>query len=172
MLDTRGLVIGELAVRQKFLSRAQLDEVVALQQRNGFTQPLGALMLEKKLLSREQLDHLLREQKQAIADYERQLSVSGLFGRIAIDQGFLGEPQLAEAIRRQLARDAEGKHTKIGQILLQMRALTPAQFWTIIKSQGVFKCGACGHLLDQPRLENSAIHCEKCGKPALSLEEG
>jgi Zn finger protein HypA/HybF involved in hydrogenase expression len=40
------------------------------------------------------------------------------------------------------------------------------------KAQGAFKCGACGHLLDQPRLENSAILCEKCGKAALSLEEG
>lgn len=171
MLDTRGLVIGELAIRHKFLTRPQLEEVVALQQKNGFTQPLGALMLEKKFLSREQLDTLLRQQRQAITDYERALSVSGLFGRIAIEQGFLSEGQLAEAIRRQLALDGEGKHAKIGQILLRMRALTPAQFWEIIRAQGTFKCGACGHTLAAPKTEKSALLCEKCGKPVLSLDE-
>ena len=128
-------------------------------------------MLERKLISREQLDSLLKHQKQAIADYERALSISGLFGRIAIDQGFISEKQLAEAIRKQLALDFEKKHTKIGQILLRMKALTPSQFWEIIHAQGVFKCGYCRHVLDQPRIDNAAIFCEKCSKPALSLDE-
>ena len=171
MLDTRGLVIGELAVREHFLTREQLDEVISHQQRNGFTQPLGALMLERKLLSHEQLDSLLKRQKQAIGEYERTLSISGLFGRIAIDQGYISEKQLAEAIRRQLALDFEKKHTKIGQILLRMKAVTPSQFWEIIHAQGVFRCGHCGHVLDQPRIDNAAIFCEKCAKPALSLED-
>ena len=171
MLDTRGLVIGELAVRENYLTREQLEELVGFQQSNGFTQPLGALMLERKMISREELDALLKRQKQAITDYEKALSVSGLFGRIAIEQGFLSEKQLAQAIRLQLADDFEGKHAKIGQILLKMKALTPSQFWEIIRAQGVFKCAHCGHLLDHPRIDNAAIFCEKCSKPTLSLEE-
>ena len=171
MLDTRGLVIGELSVRENYLTREELEELVGLQQRNGFTQPLGALMLERKIITREQLDALLKRQRQVITDYEKALSVSGLFGRIAIEQGYISEKQLAEAIRRQLAMDFDGKHAKIGQILLRQKAITPAQFWEIIRSQGVFKCGSCGHTLDQPRIDNAAIFCEKCSKPALSLED-
>ena len=171
MLDTRGLVIGELAVRDRLVSRDQLDEVVELQQKGGFRQPLGSLMLERKLLSRHQLEDLLKRQKQVLADYEKTLSVSGLFGRIAIELGMITEKQLAEAIRRQLALDFEGKHTKIGQILLSLRALSPTQFWEVIRSQGAFRCGDCGHTLEQPRIEKTAIACEKCGKPALSLAE-
>ncbi|HVE41298.1 MAG TPA: zinc ribbon domain-containing protein [Planctomycetota bacterium] len=169
MLDTRGLVIGELAVRDRLISRDQLDDVVSVQQKGGFSQPLGSLMLEQRLLTRPQLDGLLQRQKQVLQDYEKILSVSGLFGRIAIELGMIGEKELAEAIRRQLALDFEGKHTKIGQILLSMKAISPAQFWEVIHSQGVFKCGDCGHTLDQPRFEKSSIHCEKCGRPALSL---
>jgi hypothetical protein len=169
MLDTRGLVIGELAVRDRLISRDQLEDVVRVQQKGGFNQPLGSLMLEQKLLTRPQLDGLLLRQKQALHDYEKILSVSGLFGRIAIELGMIGEKELAEAIRRQLAMDFDGRLTKIGQILLQMKAISTSQFWEVIHSQGVFKCGDCGHTLDQPRIQKSSIHCEKCGKAALSL---
>jgi hypothetical protein len=129
-------------------------------------------MLERKLLTRPQLDGLLKRQKQVLQDYEKTLSVSGLFGRIAIELEMIEERQLAEAIRRQLALDFEGKHTKIGQILLAMKVIDPAQFWEVIHSQGDFRCGDCGHTLDTPNFRQSAIHCEKCGKPALSLDEG
>jgi hypothetical protein len=171
MLDTRGLVIGELAVRDRLISRDQLDDVVAVQQSGGFSQPLGSLMLEQKLLTPPQLDGLLERQKQVLQDYEKLLSVSGLFGRIAIELGMIGEKELAEAIRRQLAHDFDGRNTKIGQILLSMKAISAAQFWEVIHSQGVFRCGGCGHTLDHPKFQKSAIHCEKCGKPALSLVE-
>jgi len=169
MLDTRGLVIGELAVRDRLISRDQLDEVVAMQLKGGFSQPLGSLMLDHQLLTRPQLDSLLQRQKQVLLDYERTLSVSGLFGRIAIELGMIDEKQLAAAIRRQLTLDFDGERTKIGQILLSMKAIDASQFWEVIHSQGVFKCGGCGHALDNPRFEKSSIHCEKCGKPVLSL---
>jgi hypothetical protein len=129
-------------------------------------------MLERKLLTRPQLDSLLQRQKQVLQDYEKTLSVSGLFGRIAIELGMIDEKQLAEAIRRQLAADFDGRHTKIGQILLSMKAISPRQFWDVIHSQGAFRCGDCGHTLDKPKILKTAIHCEKCGKPALSLDEG
>ncbi|HUR38317.1 MAG TPA: hypothetical protein VM222_02435 [Planctomycetota bacterium] len=172
MLDTRGLVIGELAVRDRLISRDQLDDIVDLQQKNNFSQPLGSLMLERKLLTKAQLDSLLQRQKEVLQDYERALSVSGLFGRIAIEVGLITEQQLATAIRRQLTLDFQGKRTKIGQILLAMKAIRPSGFWEVIRAQGTFRCGDCGHVLDEPRFEQTAIHCEKCGKPALSLDEG
>jgi len=165
-------VIGELAVRDRLISRDQLEDVVEVQQKGGFSQPLGSLMLERKLLTRPQLDGLLQRQKQVLQDYEKTLSVSGLFGRIAIELGMIGEKQLAEGIRRQLAADFDGRHTKIGQILLSMKAISPRQFWDVIHSQGAFRCGDCGHTLDKPKILKTAIHCEKCGKPALSLDEG
>jgi len=172
MLDTRGLVIGELAVRDRLITRDQLDEVVDLQQKSNFSQPLGSLMLERKLLTHAQLDGLLQRQKEVLQDYEKALSVSGLFGRIAIEVGLITEQQLSTAIRRQLTLDFQGKRTKIGQILLAMKAIRPSGFWEVIRAQGTFRCGDCGHILDEPRFEQTAIHCEKCGKPALSLDEG
>jgi len=53
-----------------------------------------------------------------------------------------------------------------------MKAIRPSGFWEVIRAQGTFRCGDCGHVLDEPRFEQTAIHCEKCGKPALSLDEG
>jgi hypothetical protein len=171
MLDTRGLVIGELAVRDRLITREQLASVVRTQEQDGFSRPLGSLMLERSYLTRDQLDDLLRRQRQVLNEYEKTLSVSGLFGRIAIERGFITERDLAEAIRRQLSLDGEGKRLRIGQILIRMKALSPLQFWEIIHSQGLFKCGACGHLLDAPRLQGLDLYCEKCGKLALTLDE-
>ena len=171
MLDTRGLVIGELAVREKLIDRAQLDRIVALQERRNYAQPIDALMLEQKLLSHQQLESLLKRQKQALSEYERTIAVSGLFGRIAIERGYITERELGEAIRQQLALDAEGKRVKIGQILIRMKSMTLVQFWEIIHAQGLFKCGACGHILDAPRVEGTSLLCEKCHKPALVLDE-
>ena len=172
MLDTRGLVLGELAVREKLITRDQLDDIIALQEKWKFSQPLGALMLEEKVLSKAQLDSLLRRQKQALADYEKTVAVSGLFGRIAIERGYITEHELAAAIRHQIALDGDGKRHKIGQILMQQKSLTLIQFWEIIHAQGLFRCGGCGHGLDAPRIEGSSIFCERCGKPALSMDEG
>ena len=171
MLDTRGLVIGELAVREKLITREQLDHVISLQERRGFAQPLGALMLEQKLLTHPQLDGLLRRQKQTLGQLEREVSVSGLFGRIAIERGFITEKELADAIRRQLAKEGDGQRPKIGQILIQMKSMTLVQFWEIIHAQGLFKCGGCGHNLDAPRIQGPALLCEKCGKPAITVDE-
>ena len=171
MLDTRGLVIGELAVRERLITREQLEYVIGLQERRGFAQPLGALMLEQKLLTHQQLDSLLRQQKSFLSEFEREVSVSGLFGRIAIERGFITEKELAEAIRRQLALDAEGKRPKIGQILISMKAMSLLQFWEIIHAQGLFKCGGCGHTLHAPRIEGLALFCEKCGKAAITVDE-
>ncbi len=171
MLDTRGLVIGELAVREKLITREQLEHVISLQEHRGFAQPLGALMLEQKLLSHAQLDGLLRRQKATLGQFEREVSVSGLFGRIAIERGFITEKELADAIRRQLAKEGEGERPKIGQILIQMRSMTLVQFWEIIHAQGLFKCGGCGHHLDAPRIQGPALLCEKCGKPAITVDE-
>jgi predicted RNA-binding Zn-ribbon protein involved in translation (DUF1610 family) len=171
MLDTRGLVIGELAVRENLITRDQLERVVSIQEDRGFSQPLGALMLEQKLLTHPQLEDLLKRQRQALSQYERSVSVSGLFGRIAIERGYITERELAEAIRRQLALDGEGKRVKIGQILIRMKAMTLIQFWEIIHAQGLFKCHSCGHILDAPRIEGQSLLCEKCGKAAIVVDE-
>ena len=171
MLDTRGLVIGELAVREKLLTRDQLEHVINLQERRGFSQPLGALMLEQKLLSHAQLDSLLRQQRASLSEFEREISVSGLFGRIAIERGYITEKELSGAIRRQLALDADGKRPRIGQILISMKAMSLVQFWEIIHAQGLFKCGGCGHTLNAPRIEGLALFCEKCGKAAITVDE-
>ena len=40
-------MIGELAVREKLLTRDPLEDVIALQQKSRFSKPLGALMLDE-----------------------------------------------------------------------------------------------------------------------------
>jgi hypothetical protein len=171
MLDTKGLVLGELAVRAGYVTREQLEECIAHQEGNGYASPLGEVMMARGLLTKDKLPLLLERQKEAIADYEQMISVSGLFGRIAVERGFITERQLNACIRTQLMLEMEGDSVKIGQVMIRNGLLSLERFWEIIHSQGDFKCGACGHVLDKPRFSSGSIVCEKCGKPALRVDE-
>ena len=171
MIDTSGLVIGELAVRENLITRAQLEEAVTHQEDSGYKSRLGEILVEKNALSSEKLNDLLVRQKEAITEYEKLISVSGLFGRIAVDRGLITEKQLAVCIRTQLKLDGEGDRVRIGQVMLQNKLIAIQQFWEIIHAQGSFKCGACNASLENPGFDENKILCEKCGLPALVLED-
>lgn len=169
MIDSHGLVLGELAVRKHLITRKQLDEALNRQADTDFRKPLGEILIAMGAITSDKLDTLLSSQKRAIADYEELLSVSGLFGRIAVESGFITALQLSTCIRRQLQLDGEGKRVKIGHIMIREGVLSPQNFWRIIQMQGPFKCGHCSTPLENPRFEEDRILCEKCGKPALAF---
>lgn len=171
MLDTRGLVFGEIAVREKLLTREQLDECLAYQEGVRFAASLGEVMVKLGFVRPEYVSALLERQQQAIDSYEKLISVSGLFGRIAVQRGFVTEPQLAHCIRTQIRLEAEGVHRRIGWIMVREKLLTVEQFWDIIHAQGPFLCGHCGHTLDHPKFDRLAILCEKCSTAALRLDD-
>lgn len=171
MLDTRGLVLGEIAVREKLLTREQLDECLAYQEGIRYATSLGEVMVKLGFVRSEFVSALLERQQQAIEGYEKLISVSGLFGRIAVQRGHLTEAQLAHCIRAQIRHEAEGRRRRIGWIMVREKLLTVEQFWDIIHAQGPFLCGHCGHALDHPKFEHLSILCEKCSTPALRLDD-
>jgi hypothetical protein len=170
MLDTRGLVLGEIAVREKLLTREQLDECLAYQEGIRYASTLGEVMVKLGFVRPEYVTALLERQQQAIEGYEKLISVSGLFGRIAVQRGFVTEAQLAHCIRTQMRLEAEGQRRRIGWIMVREKLLTLEQFWEIISAQGPFLCGQCGHALDHPRFEQLVILCEKCGAASVRLD--
>lgn len=170
MINTRELVLGELAVREKFLTQAQLDRTIEFQERSADSRPLGEIMVEQKMLTREQLNQLLTTQKERIQEYERTLTVSGLFGRLAVESGYLTERQLAICLRTQIRLKSQGKPVKIGQIMLANGLITMEQFWEIIRAQGDFVCSQCNKILETPVYEKTSILCDTCGHPAMVLQ--
>jgi len=57
---------------------------------------------------------------------EKQTPAEKRFGAIAVEKGYITKEQLLEAIKIQVEEDLEhGSHRVLGQILLEMRAISP-----------------------------------------------
>ena len=105
---------------------------------------------------------------------EMRVKVQAHVGRLSVSYY---DANKSGALVSRIMNDVEGVRNLVGTGLIELSgglltAVDPAQFWEVIHSQGDFRCGDCGHTLDNPKLLQAAIHCEKCGKPALSLDEG
>lgn len=169
MTDTRGLVLGELAVREKLLTEVELDECVQKQIDERYRRPLGEIMIAKGLIDQAGLDELLARQKELIDEYVNAAEYANLFGKIAVSKRYITEAQLAEAIRSQIRREARGRPAKIGQVMLDLEMIDIQKFWHILHAQGDFLCGSCGHAIVAPWFSGDSVVCEHCKVPAFSL---
>lgn len=62
--------LGEIAIRKRYITEAQLKEALEIQAAQGNRQKLGEILLEKGFITREQLDHLLLLAARASAPIE------------------------------------------------------------------------------------------------------
>lgn len=169
MADTRGLILGEIAVREKILTEDELDTCIQQQIDERYRRPLGEIMIEKGFIDREGLDALLMAQRQALDEFERSAEYSKLFGKLAVTKGFITEAQLAEAVRAQIRKHARGLQAKIGQVMIEQGLIDIQRFWEILHEQGDFQCGACGEKLEKPWFKGDTVLCEHCKAPAFTV---
>ena len=169
MSDTRGLILGEIAVREKLLTEVQLDECVQQQLDERYRRPLGEIMIDFGFIDRAKLDEILGRQRAAVADYEAQADTAQLFGNIAVARGFVTKAQLAEAIRAQIKKQTRGFESKIGQVMIELGMIDLQKFWTIVSTQGDFNCGSCHQRLERPWFQGNSVLCETCKAPAFSV---
>ncbi len=66
------VLLGRLAVKYKLISMDQLNEVTALQARQGGRPPLGEILVDEGLISEHQLGKLLEVQKGLLAKHREQ----------------------------------------------------------------------------------------------------
>ncbi len=172
MGDSKGLILGELAVQQGLLTADQLDACLQWQIDERNARPLGEVMVDLGFVRREALDALLGEQKAALARFEEAAEYGQLFGRAAVSKGFLTEEMLSQALRAQARAHARGARVKIGQVMIELRVLSIRQFWEVLHAQGDFKCGTCGAAIETPVFRETTVICESCKAPAFEVATG
>jgi hypothetical protein len=168
-MDVKQLVLGEIALKEGLVSSEQLDECMQIQIDERYARPLGEILIAKGYLPEAKLDDLLARQKELIVEFERTANISGLFGRIAVQRGYITEEQLQDAVRAQLRQHARGFKSKIGQVMIDLAILDIQRFWEVIHAQGDFQCGVCGHTLAKPWFKGTTILCEECKSPAFTV---
>lgn len=158
-------LLGQIAVKEGFVTPEQLEECVRLQAEAG-GKALGTILVEKGYLTPVKLTEITRLQRVRFEALGADPARGGLFGQLALRHGYVTAPQLAEALREQEALARGGSALQLGQILIRKEYLSSAHFLEILRLQKkeVAKCPGCETFYDVSAAHGSATFtCSSCG---------
>jgi hypothetical protein len=164
MSTSNAHLLGQIAVKEGFVTPAQLEECVRLQA-GGMRKTLGALLVEKGFLTLERLEEVTKLQHVRFESIAADPQKGGLFGQLAVRHGYLSPAQLAEGLREQEVLSQGGSSLMLGQILLKKGALSVDHFLEILRLQKkeVAKCPACDTFFDVRSTKGeSKFLCSSC----------
>lgn len=122
-----GLKLGELLVKEGYLTTDALNKVLALQKEQHYLsaskkayKPLGQICVELKLITPEELQRFLRK-------YNKRIPL----GELLVNMKLILPLQLEQALQTQ--RKMPGR--KLGQILVEMQAITEHQLVEALSMQ-------------------------------------
>ncbi len=157
-------LLGQIAVKEGFVTPGQLDECVKLQEA-GDPGSLGALLVEKGYLTPAKLSEITRRQQVRFEALAADPQKGGLFGQIAVRHGYLTPPKLAEGLREQEAQSQTGSSLQLGQILMKKGYLSVDHFLEVLRLQKkeVARCPACDTFYDvrESRGQDKFL-CSRC----------
>jgi uncharacterized protein (DUF342 family) len=152
-------LIGQLAVRFHMITEAQLQQALAQQQAAERKTAVGQTLVEMGLISTSQLSFLLSAQEM------KALRTKDIkFGRIAVENHFVTEQQVEEALKQQKTQFIkQKKKTLLGDILVATGIITEEQKQHVIEVQ---------QRIIKAREEKAAEAAVITEEPLLSAEEG
>jgi len=138
MASTReDLILGEIAIKAKVLTRAQLDKCLEEQKKLSRWKSLGEFLLENKYVTPSQLQLLVDVQRRNLemkTYNRRQLRQENLFGRLVVRMGFAKESQVEQALNEQCSND-DAPFDKLGEVMLKMKMISREQLSRVIQFQ-------------------------------------
>ncbi|MHC5036516.1 MAG: protein kinase domain-containing protein [Planctomycetota bacterium] len=138
--DVEEILFGKIAVRLGIATQRQVDEAVALQETTHKGRQIGKILMERGALDEKGLLrvlHIQRRNLQARGHYTDETTEKTLFGRIAVREGLITDPQLNEALRTQAKMESlSGLHIKIGEILQRKGFMTTDGVQKVLSLQG------------------------------------
>jgi len=165
MGDHNLLLLGQIAVKEGFVTPGQLEECVELQA-SGRNKPLGAILVEKGYLSSAKLSEITRLQSVRFEAVAADPARGGLFGQLAVRRGYISFSQLSECLREQESLARGGSALQLGQILIRKHYMSSARFLEILRLQKkeVAKCPSCDTFFDMStNRREKQFSCSSCG---------
>jgi len=157
------VLFGRLAVRQGMVTRDQVREVLAVQDRDP-SRRIGELLFERFYLSASGLDRLLDLQVQAFGGADN----SGeLLGRLVAERRLATEFQVRDALRLQgrMVEAGLSPVPRLGEILVKRGVLTRDALAAALELQNFmhYRCPQCGSRIGiHPEPQRSPVICPQC----------
>jgi formylglycine-generating enzyme required for sulfatase activity/tRNA A-37 threonylcarbamoyl transferase component Bud32 len=162
--------LGEAAVKNGFISQAQLEECRKVQSQSSPPASLASILVSKKLLTDGQLGILLGLYRETIkigGAPEEHVDAIG-FGEIAVRKRMTTNEEVWKAIEEQTARREKGSVHRLGEILTERGTLTVFQAQEILEGQGkrILKCTVCSKQYNVRNFSSEKDYtCLSCGAP-------
>lgn len=169
------VLFGKIALLLGYITVDQVQEVVALQTASNGGEKIGELLVSRGHMNSADVRRVLEEQDVYLSMPHPRLPnklSEALLGRMALRYGYLKEEQLHTCLRLQEALKDEGQSTRLGEVLVQRRLMSPEDVASVLRMQKLHikSCPRCSSqynavLGDMQKMEA----CPKCGAP---LSEG
>ena len=164
------LLIGQIALELKFLSREQLQECIDHQAGRAQPKPIGTLLVESGFLTPEQLATAVDEQKRRLQEslpYAPTQRGAVAFGRLIVERGLTSQEHVNEALRAQQDLAERGVRKRLGELLVEADHLSADAIPDLLKTQGkvLMACTFCGAHLNVLITISEGYPCRKCGMP-------
>ncbi|MFO7783724.1 MAG: flagellar assembly protein A [Thermodesulfobacteriota bacterium] len=132
--EDKGLVLGRLALKHRFLDEEQLKEAISIHQEEkhqGKRPPLGSVLVRKGFITQKHLDFLLSVQMM--------METRGLdrqFGVIAVENHFVKSEDVEAALKEQEHLFKEKRSVRlIGEILVEQDKMAPGDRDAVLARQ-------------------------------------
>ena len=165
------ILFGEIAVQEKYITPAQLEECLEVLRTTTPPPRLGRVLQDRGYITQLQIEVILDIQRVNLADRRTKRETGRLFGQIASTSGFCSSEHVREALVAQLETTRKGARKLIGQVLLAAGRINHFQFFEILRLQEKFyvHCDGCGaNYLIEGKSESGRVLCRGCFK-VLSL---
>jgi len=168
-------LFGEIAVEEKYITPAQLEECLLILRTTRPPPRLGRVLQEKGYITQLQIEVILDIQRANLADRRQRRETGQLFGQLAAAAGFCPPDKVREALHAQLESARVGSRRMLGQILLAGGRINHFQFLEILRRQDKFyvHCDGCGaNYLVEGKSEGNRLLCRGCFKVLTLSFEG
>ena len=162
------LLFRRLANERDLVTIEQVEECLAMQKNNPHATSLFVIMIEKGYINHKNMATILKRIPPQIGGGEAQrlfTNVNKKFGELCVEKGFATTAQVAECLTLQEKLKTEGRHFRIGQILIEKKYLTFHQAQQVLDLQGkkILRCPTCETKFNIRHYQpNKKYTCPKC----------
>jgi serine/threonine protein kinase len=161
-------LLGKIAVRNNFISQAQLDECLDSIRLSEKKRPLGVILLSKGYITDEILEALLKIQNEN--EEQRELFLNRrmedtLFSKLTLRYQLLTPEDIERCQEEQEKLEKVGQYLRLGQVMVRKKLLTTRDFLNLLEKQKSlhFHCKNCEAVFElKSALNGKKFRCADC----------
>lgn len=165
-----------IANEGELLTNQQVEACLEFQRHSPHQTSLFGIMIEQGYINDKNMAAILAKTPPHIqqpSSSEPSKKVEKKFGELCVEKGHVTAAQVAECLTLQNRLDQEGKHLRLGQILIEKKYMTIRQAQAILELQGkkILRCPRCETKFNIRHYKpEKKYQCPKCSTELVSSQ--